>query len=45
MAGQVGEEEELVVEQQGLMGLWGLLVGQMMGERVEKVGGEMQKVD
>lgn len=46
LVGQVGEEEALVVvEQQGLMGLWGLLVEQMMGEKVERVGGEMQEVD
>lgn len=38
-------EEELGEEQQGLLGLGGQGVVQMMGERGEKVGGEMMRVD
>lgn len=38
-------EQELVEEQLGLLGLRGQAVVQMMGEREEKVGGEMKRVD
>ncbi len=38
-------EEELAEEQQGLLGLGGQPVVQMMGERGERVGGEMKGVD
>lgn len=38
-------EEELAEEQLSLLGLGGQAAGQMMGERGEKVGGEMKRVD
>lgn len=38
-------EEELAEERQGLLGLGGQLVMQMMGERGERVLGEMKGVD